>query len=83
MAVKARNHGGMVEVEIDLVLGPAGRVVPVTVEIGPHGLKVRRKGRRLALWGGWDGIVSRMMPPDRAAAKFLANPAGLLMEENP
>ena len=71
----------VVLLDIDLALGPAGQAVPVRIEINAHGLKIRRKGRRLALWAGWDSVLARMTPPDKAAAKFLENPAGLLMED--
>jgi hypothetical protein len=81
MAINARKHDGRVLVDIVLALGPAGQGVPVQIEINAHGLRVRRKGRRLALWAGWDAVVARMTPPDKAAAKYLSNPMGLLLEE--
>lgn len=81
MAIDARNRGGReIEIDIGLVLGPAGQATPVRLSIGPHGLAIRAKGRRLRLYAAWETVIARMTPPVQAPAKFLSNPMGLLME---
>ena len=83
MAIDARKHGNAVAVNQDLELGPAGRRVPVQIVLDPHGLTIRRRGRRLALYADWDRLLVRMLPPENGPAKYLSNPAGLLVDEAP
>ena len=80
MAIEARKHDGRPAVNLEIVLGPCDARVPVQMTLDAHGLTVRRKGRRRALYADWDRLLSRMAPDGQAAAKYISNPVGLLVD---
>ena len=78
MAIDARKHEG--RVAVDLVIALEEGEAPVQVVVTPHGLQVRRKGRRTALGASWDKLLRRMDPPLSAPAKYLARPERLILD---
>lgn len=83
MPIDARKHGNVAVVNLDVELGPAAARVPVQITLDPHGLSVRRRGRRLALRADWDRVLVHTLPPENAPAKYLSNPVGLLVDIEP
>ena len=80
MAIQAAKHGGAAEVDLEISLGPMERRTPVRVTLDGHRISIRRKGRRRAIGADWDRVVARLMPDEAAPAKYLSNPAGLLVD---
>ncbi|HUS45117.1 MAG TPA: hypothetical protein VM219_03690 [Phycisphaerae bacterium] len=80
MAIQAAKHGGAVDVDLEIELGPLERRVPVRITLDGRRISIRRKGRRRAIGADWDAVVTRLVPGLDAPAKYLSNPAGVLVD---
>jgi len=74
--INLAKHDGTLDVRMDL---PArGRMVACVVRIDRTGLSVRAAGRRTRLAAPWWKVLRALDLPDSGAAKFYADPEGLL-----